>query len=383
MSMKKHIVFSVAGMTPGVITETLYGLLQQPEPACGGEIHILSTTKGRDGTPQREGLTLLLGESGTVAAFNRDYGTQWEIRPEWIEIIAGDSGELADLRTTADNEAAAHCIVARVREWTARKEVILHASVAGGRKTMGLFLAQAMSWFARPQDDLSHVLVAEQFEQNVIDFSYPKPGNPEHEGAVDFAPLPFVRMRGLLPPLLDGEHDYSARVRLSQIYLDDISGQGGRISLNLETRALSLDDYELAHLQPVSLGLYLFLCEHANLALGQEPFCFKAAFAWREELASCLERASLGLNPSKHASGLSALARGHRNDWPGWWQEMGDNDTEALRRADLNAGFTRLRRDFRDLWVNGNASFQVQGDSSKGNPSRWVEIARERLALEE
>ena len=43
----KQVLFSVAGMTPGVITETLYGLLQQG--ISGGEIHILTTAHGRDG----------------------------------------------------------------------------------------------------------------------------------------------------------------------------------------------------------------------------------------------------------------------------------------------------------------------------------------------
>jgi CRISPR-associated protein (TIGR02584 family) len=57
---------------------------------------------------------------------------------------------LDDLRTSALNELAGNVIVARVYEWTRHDEVILHASLAGGRKTMGFYLARAMSWFARP-----------------------------------------------------------------------------------------------------------------------------------------------------------------------------------------------------------------------------------------
>ena len=134
--------------------------------------------------------------------------TYWEIRYEWVEAITAaprtsaagtplGSGPvpLEDLRTTAHNVAAADRIVQRIREWTSREEVVLHASVAGGRKTMGLFLSQAMSWFARPGDDLSHVLVPQAFENRT--FFFPEPGNPDHAEVVDFALLPFVRMRGL------------------------------------------------------------------------------------------------------------------------------------------------------------------------------------------
>ena len=64
---KTHVLFSVAGMSPAVITETLFGLWKQ-RAATAGEIHILTTARGkRDMQP-------LLEEDGQVAAFNRAYG---------------------------------------------------------------------------------------------------------------------------------------------------------------------------------------------------------------------------------------------------------------------------------------------------------------------
>lgn len=62
---------------------------------------------------------------------------------------------------------------------------------------------------------------------------------------------------------------YSERVSLSQVYLADISHQSGDLVLNVESGILSIDDYELARLQPLSVGLYLFLFEYANLARNQ------------------------------------------------------------------------------------------------------------------
>jgi len=157
--MPIHILFSVAGMSPAVITETLSGLLMSQ--GVGGEIHVLTTSFGK------KSMQVLV--DGKVAAFNERFATRWVIEPEWIEVICDSQGEpLDDLRSSADNECAANEIVE-----CDKRDVVLHASVAGGRKTMGLYLAQAMSWF------------------------------------VDFALIPFVRMQSLLLPLLSEVDSYS------------------------------------------------------------------------------------------------------------------------------------------------------------------------------
>jgi CRISPR-associated protein (TIGR02584 family) len=371
----RHILFSVAGMTPGVITETLYGLLQSG--IRGGEIHILTTSEGRDGRMDGYGLKELARPDGKVAEFNQVFATQWEIRDDWIKVLRGANGEeLADLRSAADNEAAANAISAGIRAWCEQADVVLHASVAGGRKTMGLFLAQAMSWYARPADTLSHVLVDPRFE--VRDFYYPDPNNPAHCDALDFACLPFVRMRGLLPPLLDQAQTYSERVKLAQIYLEDMSASLPLL-LDLRRRTLSARDYVLARLSPVSVGLYLFLFEHANLAEAQEPFYFKTAFVLRDELAACLGRAAEGWRGGK--GGLSALARSRcETDWPSWWRELGDAEAGHLRETDLSSAFSRLKNELNNaLWPN--ASFRVHLDMRKGHSSRWLDLDKTRLRL--
>ena len=139
---------------------------------------------------------------------------------------------------------------------------------------MGLFLAQAMSWFARPEDDLSHVLVASNFEQDPH-FYFPDRHNRAHDHIIDFALQSFVRLRGLLPPLFAKECHYAQMVKLSQIYLEDISHQAGQLTLDVVKRTLDLESCQLLHLQPLTVGLYLFLFEYANIHEGQLPFHFK------------------------------------------------------------------------------------------------------------
>lgn len=367
MPTKKHILFSVAGRTPAIITETLYGLLKT-QNVTSGEIHLLTTSFGKTS------MQILL--QGKIAAFNQHYQTTWEIRPEWIETLLDphNAQPLKDLRTSIDNENAANTIVERIRDWTQKPQIELHASIAGGRKTMGIYLTQAMSWFARPADDLSHVLVSEQFETD-RNFYYPLKNEPSHQNIIDFATLPFVRMHGLLPPLLKKEQNYSKLVKLSEIYLKDISNQTGQITLDINKRTLSIDGYELAQLQPLSAGLYLFLLENANLAKQQNRFYFKQAFEYRDKIINSLTR--IGLNNSK--TGISSLVCLNKKEWPSYWTKKGERDQIEARKNDLDNAFGKLHTDLKEI---GQASYQIfKGRQKTKGPCRWVEIAPERIQL--
>ena len=367
-TLKKHILFSVAGMSPAIITETLFGL--KNHNVVGGEIHLLTTSFGK------EKMKNLLGDNGQVAAFNKMYKTNWLIYPKFIETLLDNKKQpLEDLRSSIDNENAANAIVEKVRFWTEQSDVVLHASVAGGRKTLGIFLTQAMSWFARPEDNLSHVLVADEFERN-RDFYFPVINEPSHEGIVDFAEVPFVRMRDLLPPLLMKVDSYSQRVEVSELYLRDIN-KAGILSFDVEHRILSLDNFELVKLQPLSAGLYLFLLENANIANEQEPFYFADAFDFREALADCFKR--VGLKQSK--SGLSSLAL-PESEWVSYWQKLGSRDEIDNRKGDFTSPFGKLNTDLEKVWKN--ASFLVFNcKDKKGNKGscRWVDIAPERIKV--
>ena len=132
-TLKKHILFSVAGMSPAIITETLFGL--KNHNVVGGEIHLLTTSFGKKKMDE-----VLLGDNGQVAAFNKMYKTNWLISPKSIETLLDNKKQpLEDLRSSIDNENAANAIVEKVRFWTEQSDVVLHASVAGGRKTLGIF----------------------------------------------------------------------------------------------------------------------------------------------------------------------------------------------------------------------------------------------------
>ncbi|MEY4588657.1 MAG: hypothetical protein RL497_733 [Pseudomonadota bacterium] len=173
MLARKKILLLVSGMSPQIVTETLYALAVKQNPAwVPDEIHLITTLQGQ----QQANLQLFEG-SKRYAQLLTDYAIHQPItfNLSTITVIKNNQGEfLQDLRTPEDNEAAADTICNQMRELTQDDNTELHVSLAGGRKTMGFYVGYALSLFGRPQDQLSHVLVSEDYESN-RDFFYPTP----------------------------------------------------------------------------------------------------------------------------------------------------------------------------------------------------------------
>ena len=64
-----RILLAVTGMTPQVVTETLYALMQQGPDGLPHELHLLTTSVGAD----RARLALLSEQLGWFARFLADY----------------------------------------------------------------------------------------------------------------------------------------------------------------------------------------------------------------------------------------------------------------------------------------------------------------------
>lgn len=223
MGLRRTILLVVSGMSPQVITETLYVLIQ--ENRVPDEVRLITTERGR----QNAVLQLLEGDRHFFRLL-ADYKVSHRVHfnEQSITVVRDARGRpLSDIRTPEDNEAAADTICSIVRELTRDDHTELHVSLAGGRKTMGFYAGYALSLFGRPQDCLSHVLVSELYESN-RDFFYPSPKRRVIHAAdgsvldasaakVWLARIPFVRMRDRLPEiLLTGKHSFSETVRLAR-----------------------------------------------------------------------------------------------------------------------------------------------------------------------
>lgn len=209
----KEIFLFVTGVTPQIVTETLYALHHRTPPVNPDEIVVVTTTTGR------ERLEKLLLSDGRLAAFFKEFGIA-PIRPVILAVPDAAGAPLTDIRTAEENRAAGDFIADIVRQKTADEKSRLHASIAGGRKTMSYYLGAAMNLFARPQDRLYHVLVTPEFESQQDFYWKPKktrnltPPNPlfkkegelidrgvlnTEDAEITLAELPFVRLREKFP----------------------------------------------------------------------------------------------------------------------------------------------------------------------------------------
>ena len=234
MSPPPRILLAVTGLSPQVVTETLYALgVRAAQGGQGGEnafipteIHLITTTQGA----KIARTALLHPDGGQFHALLRDYPQlgQPVFDEQHIHPIHDAAGQpLADIRTPQENAAAADSITALVAQLTGDPQAQLHVSIAGGRKTMGFYLGYAFSLFARPQDELSHVLVSSPFESHP-EFFYP-PATPRRlatrdgqhidtgEARVTLARIPVVRLRhGQPQALLGGRASYGDTVAAIQ-----------------------------------------------------------------------------------------------------------------------------------------------------------------------
>lgn len=244
---KRNILLCVAGMTPQIITETLYALIVKRKEQVD-EIRVITTLGGRN----RLLKDLLARPNGKFFEFCRDY----HIDPASILfdettialLHTRDGITLPDIRTPEENELAGDRICDIVSELAKDERTRIHASAAGGRKTMSIYLTAAMQLFGRAQDTLSHVLVSEDFEGNPA-FYYPPPKPIKlttrdgrevstKDAEIYLAPIPFIRLRGARSEWLrEGDRSYGDFVQQAQDYLD-LADSAHDVNIDLRSKTL-------------------------------------------------------------------------------------------------------------------------------------------------
>lgn len=266
----RRILLTVTGLSPQVVTETLYALHRQGEP-LPTEVHLLSTTEGAE----RARLTLLT--ENWFGKLCRDYRLPAiDFSGNHIHILEDPRGRpLNDIRDLADNQAAADNISDWVRRLTHDETSSLHVSIAGGRKTMGFYAGYALSLFGRTQDRLSHVLVSPPYESHP-QFYYPTPypqiiytqgqnSKPldSQNAEITLADIPFVRLRhGLPEAILTGKSSFTAAVNTAQENLGP-----AHIQIDLTGQTVWLAGKPL-RLPPAELAFYSWL---ARRRLNHQP----------------------------------------------------------------------------------------------------------------
>ena len=268
----RRILLAVTGLSPQVVTETLYALAVAPahgkQAFVPTEIHLVTTVEGAE----RARLMLFEHEGGRFYRLCEEYGLDRgaiQFDPQNIHVVVDGNGRpLQDIVDEAGSAAVADLITEMLRNFTSDADCAIHASIAGGRKTMGFYLGYALSLYGRTQDRLSHVLVSAPFESD-HQFYYP-PSKPTtliikdrpvrtDEARILLADIPFVRLRDSLPDeLLADRGSFSQAVAEAQRALPPIA-----LKLYPERREVEAGG-ETFTLKPVEFAFYWMLAERAS-----------------------------------------------------------------------------------------------------------------------
>ena len=263
-TVPKHVLISVVGLSPQVITETLYCywcLASPPVPIT--EVFALTTLRGKQALEET-----LLGDDGKLKSLCNDYNLppiHFELAN--VHLLKGADGQpLEDISSVVDNEALADQLFAFVRNLATLTDICLHASIAGGRKTMGLYIGLAMQFYGRPGDTLSHVLVNPELENR--EFFYPPPNGadvilsdgraiPADEIRLELAEIPLLLVGEKIPFLK--EHTNAGYTELIEIAQREYNALQAISPVVVNTFARCLEIGEVTiNLTPLELALYLF-----------------------------------------------------------------------------------------------------------------------------
>lgn len=247
--MKKHTLLATTGASPQVVTETLYAIhhenLQWPD-----DIYLITTSVGK-----KEAVKGLLEESHLQRLCNELNRPMPTFDADHVLVTPGaDGAEVEDARSLDDHEALANFIMTQVRNRTASPDTSLHASLAGGRKTMTFYIGYAMSLFGRAQDTLSHVLVSKDYE-TLRGFWFPTQTQAlryvaNHKGEtldastaeVTLARIPFIRHRRNLPQVLLQNSTTVKFADLVELINLGENPENIRLGVDLPKKALYLHD---------------------------------------------------------------------------------------------------------------------------------------------
>ena len=243
-----HTLLATTGASPQIITETLYAIHHENRQ-WPDEIFLITTSFGTEkaveGLIRQKHLQRLCGEiQRPLPAFDASH----------VLVTPGADGtEVEDARSLQDHEALANFIMTEVRNRTASPQGSLHASLAGGRKTMTFYIGYAMSLFGRVQDTLSHVLVSDGYESQP-DFWFPTKerclvSNRQNQtldasqARITLALIPFIRHRLDLPQVLLQNNDIVKFADLVELINLGETPDALRLVIDLPQKTIRLQDH--------------------------------------------------------------------------------------------------------------------------------------------
>ena len=279
--MYKHeILITLCGMSPAVITETVYCLLNSTPETIPDEVIAITTDSGRNAIHNElidSGIwNKMLADIG-VPPGKCGFGSSDSIKV--IPCLNGSS-DTDDIITSEDNEATANFMLEVLRRYTENPDTRLIFSIAGGRKTMSALGALTMSMLGRSQDKLCHVLASSPFDNPLLEprFYYPDASQKKYRlpsgksiGQENISPtlceIPFVRLRYLFQKQhLRLPGTFMDTVELANAVIHPEFQKMPELLMRPETMGCAIDDRTIA-LNAAEFALYWLLATRCKNGL--------------------------------------------------------------------------------------------------------------------
>lgn len=259
----KTILLAIMGTSPQVLTETLYAIHMQGNP-FPDEVYLITSVNAK-----KKAIEWLF-EKGQIEHLKTHHNLpDFKFELSHILLMEHDNGEaIFDGSEEQDQQSIADSITRIVAKFTADENCRIHASIAGGRKTMAFYMGYAMSIFGREQDILSHVFVSKDFEFT-DQFFFPTLNDNyiakkdmvlnTKDAKVTLAEIPFVRMRNMVDQGFINQiesNSFSQSIELLNAY----KNQKIKVEVATNKKCLLVNGIEVK-LPPKELAFYLWLSQ--------------------------------------------------------------------------------------------------------------------------
>lgn len=265
----KHTLIAVTGLTPQIITETLYTLVVKKGINID-EICIITTKRGKNVIQGKDREYNKKRGYPKLSEVLKNFCEIYDMSKPRLEIkLAAElSTELYDIRNDKHNLLFPNKVCEVIREKSSDKNNILHCSISGGRKTMSVDLAFALSIFGRNEDKLYHILVDEKVEFNK-DFWFPRTDSEKYY--LELSEIPYVRLSYLLSEVthnkLFTKMTYTELVSLTQNLLNKASAEKLRFRRKSDKWEVWYSRNEPVEIQPKEVTLYRAIIENKKAGI--------------------------------------------------------------------------------------------------------------------
>lgn len=359
-----NVLVCVSGLTPQIVTESFYCLSVQQKIKID-EVYVLTTKRGKkviegidDGkfTPNNK----LIDELKEMCEQLNLAIPKFGLTDKHIIVAKEESIELSDIRSDKDNILFPNKVAEFIKEKTTDPANILYCSISGGRKTMSVHLANALTMFGRENDKLFHVLTSEENEYQGF---YPR--TIKEDKALVFSQIPFVRLRSIISSSLSKKEfltkSYSQFVEYTQTQLSIISDET-KLLLNTLTREISYNEKTIK-LEPLQFAIYFKLAERTNLP--NKPFSIMelSSPGFGKEVKEYLDE----YIPSYHLVETMISP---------WWKKGFDAESFRSKRSKIN---NRLKLLFND--PNYYNLFKIQSNKNYGNSTYSIKANKNKISI--